>query len=89
MNRLLLIFLFIISGDSGSGRVVDYALHNVERELACFVYLCHQPLHQLRLLTRALFIGPYQCSYIFVSCLAFRVYFAGDLNHKISFVVDW
>jgi len=36
-----------------------------ERELACFVYLCHHPRsHFTTLLTRALFHGPFHCSYI-------------------------
>ena len=43
-------------------------LYIVERELAWLAYLCHYPLHWLRLLTRALSIGSCQCSYIFVSC---------------------
>jgi len=59
-----------------------------ERELACFVYLCHHPRSQfISLFTQAIFIWPYHCSYIFVTCLAFRVHAAGDLNKPISFVV--
>ena len=58
-----------------------------ERELACFVYLCHHPRSQFtKLFTQAIFIGPYHCSHIFVPCLAFRVHVAGDLNKTISFV---
>ena len=59
-----------------------------ERELACFIYLCHHPLHWKRLQTRVLFIGPCHCSYIFVPCLPFRVPAAGNLNKTILFVVD-
>jgi len=49
----------------------------VERELACFVHLCYQPLHW------ALFIRPRQCSHIFVAFSAFRVRFIGDLKKNI------
>ena len=62
-------------------------IHIVQRELICSVYLCHHPLHLLKLLNRDLFIVPCYCSYILVPCLAFCVHFAGDLNQKISFVV--
>ena len=59
-----------------------------EREFACFVYLCHHPSpHFTKLLTRALFFGPCQCSYNFIPCLAFRVHVAGNLDKTISFVV--
>ena len=59
-----------------------------ERELACFVYLCHhRQSHFTKLLTRALLFGPCHCSYIFVPRLAFRVHVAGDLDKTISFVV--
>ena len=57
------------SGDSNAEDQPESSttVYIVERELACFVCLCHQPLHWLRLLTRALCIGPCLCSYIFVS----------------------
>jgi len=59
-----------------------------ERKIACFVCLCHHPRsHFTKLLTRALFFGPCHCSCIFVPCLTFRVYVAGDLNKTISIVV--
>jgi len=54
------------------------------RTRACFVYLCHRP-HFSKLLTRALFFVPCQCSYKFIQCLAFRFHVAGDLNKTISF----
>ena len=57
-----------------------------DRELACFVCLCHHS-RPPQLLTRALFIGSFHCSYIFVLCLAFPVHVAGDLNKTLSFVV--
>jgi len=58
-----------------------------ERELACFLYLCHHPRSQFtKLFTRVIFIRHYHCSYIFVPCLAFRAHVAGDLNKTISFV---
>jgi len=40
-------------------------IHIVEGELACFVYLCHHPLHWLRFLPQALFIGPSHCMFIY------------------------
>ena len=40
------------------------------------------------LLTRALFVGPCYCSYIFVPYLAFRVHVAGDTSKTISFAAD-
>jgi len=71
---------------SGSAWVVDYALY-CRTWVAYFVHLCHNPLHWLRFLTRTICTEPCQCSCIVVPCLAFRVYFAGELNKKISFVV--
>jgi len=60
-----------------------------ERELVCFVHLCHHPGSQFtKLFTRAIFIRRNHCSYIFVPRLAFRVHVAGDMNKTISFVVD-
>ena len=89
----LLVFLFSTAqwqlrhtGSSGWAWVFDY--DSYRRTQACFVYLCHHPRsHSTKLLTRALFIGPCHCSYIFVLCLAFRVHVASDLNKTISFVV--
>ena len=47
---------------------------SVKASLLCFVYLCHRPRsHFTKFLTRALVIGPCQCSCIFVPCLAFWV----------------
>jgi len=91
MNAVL--FLPLLScvlrytGSSGLTRVFDYDLYR--RTWACFVYLCHHPRsHFTKLLTRALFFGPYHCSYVFVPCLAFRVHVAGedDLNTTTTFV---
>jgi len=56
-----------------------------ERELALYVCATTNGPHFSKLLTRALFFGPCQCSYIFIQCLAFRVHVAGDLNKTISF----
>jgi len=60
-------------------------------ENASFLALCicantHGP-HFTKLLTRALFFGPCQCSYEFIPCLAFHAHVAGYLNKTISFVV--
>jgi len=62
-----------ISGDSGTRAEAEslITIYIVECELACFAYLCHHPLNGLKLLTRALFSGPCQCSYIFVSLCVF------------------
>jgi len=69
----------------GLSRVFDYDLY--WRKRACFAYLCHHPWsHFIKLLNRALFVGPCHCSHIFLACLAFRVHVAGDLNKTISFV---
>jgi len=50
------------------------------------LYICattHGP-HFTKLLTWALSLGTWHCSYIFVPCLAFRIHVAGDLNKTIS-----
>ena len=49
------------------------------------LYICattHGP-HFTKLLSRALFFWPCQCTYKFIPCLAFRVHVAGDLNKTI------
>ena len=71
-------------GLPGSARVFDYDW----RTRAFVALFCHHPRsHFAKLLTRALFIGPRHCSYIFVPCLAFRVHVARDLNKTILFLV--
>jgi len=55
--------------------------------LALFIFATTHVPHFTKLLTRALFFGPFQCSYKFIPCLAFRVHVAVDLNKTISFVV--
>ena len=82
------------SGDSGTQAPrtqpeSSITIYISERELACYVYLCHHPRsHFNKLLTRNMLFGPCHCSYIFVPCLAFHVHVAGDLDKTISFVVD-
>ena len=73
----------------GLSRVFDYDLYwRRESELACCLYLYHQPRsHFTTLLTWVLFIGPCHCSYIFVPCLAFCAHIAGDGNKTASSVV--
>ena len=79
------------NGDSGSRAhrakpESSITIYVVTCELACFVNLCQHPLHWLRLVTQAFFIGTFHC-FIFVPYLAFRVHVTGDLNQKLSFVV--
>ena len=56
------------SGDSRTRAQPESSitLYIVERKLSCSIYLYHHPLHLLRLLTRALFIGHCHYSYIFI-----------------------
>jgi len=48
-------------------------IYTVERELVCYVYLCHHSLHLLKLLNQGPFIGYCHCTYIFIPCLTFGV----------------
>jgi len=57
-----------------------------KREVALYICATTHGPHFTKLLTRALFFGPCQCSYKFIPCLASRVHVAGDLNQTTSFV---
>jgi len=80
------------SDSSSSAQFVDYALSC--RTWACLLCIFVPPPTSLIKFVNSgslhwvlwLFIY-FHCSYIFVPCFTFRVYFAGDLNQKISFVV--
>jgi len=56
-------------------------IYTAERELVCYVYLCHHPLHLSKLLNQSPFIGPCHCSYIFIPCLAFCIVAATVQRH--------
>ena len=61
-------------------------IYIAERQLAHFVYLCHHPIHWLRLLTRALsmvLVSVHIFSFHVWTC----VHCAGDINNRISFVI--
>ena len=69
---------------TGLARVFDYDLYRRTRVCLLCIFAPQRKVrsHFTKLLTRALFFGSCHCSYIFVSCLAFRVHVAGDLMNK-------
>jgi len=42
----------------------------------------------IKLVKSGSFHGSCHCSYIFVQCLAFHVYVAGDLNQEVLFIAS-
>ena len=77
------------TASSGFARIFDYDLYlrtRVWQSSLLALYICATTKGRSQLLTRALFFVPCHCSYIFVSCPAFHVHVAGDMNKTISFV---
>jgi len=71
---------------SGLVRVVDYDSYC--RTSTCLLCIFVPPFTSLiKLVNAGSFTGLCHCSYIFVSCLAFRVHIAGNMNKKLSFVI--
>ena len=85
--KLLLFFLTArwLLQHTSLAQVFDY--DSYRRTQACFVYCATTHGPTLLVVNSGSFAGPCRCSYIFVLCLAFHAYVAGDLNKTISFLV--